>query len=196
MNKLFLSLTLLSAGCLNTFEELYIPENTALTTDAPNLTELASQIRFSAFRAFGYQQDGLDQFAIVLSSSYSPFVCSDDFYTHTNRVELSLLSEQEPAVGDIIPIDQFNGLLSADDFAENYFYLYAAVYENPSPNLEGTFEITELSENALSGVITAHLSGDSLSVLSSDIGFALDEVTFTLNVTSAPSCDYLLFENW
>jgi hypothetical protein len=188
MKKLFISLTFLSASCINDFEEIYISENTSLVTDVPRLAELASQVRFSGFSTYTIFRNGTQQHGIFVSSSYSPFACSGDLYNHTNHVGLSLVTAQEPAVGDILPIEEFNGRLSTVD-DEDFLSLYADVHTTASPDLEGTFEITEISGNSLSGVITAHLSGDSVSAYSSDQDFSPEEITFTLNITSAPSCN-------
>jgi hypothetical protein len=189
MKTAYLTLAMLFAGCLDTSEEIYFSENTVLTTDVPMLDAQTALIQYSGFHAYPYTEDGVDKFELYLDSSRSPFACSSTIYNSDNLINVRITTEQALVVGTILPIEDFWVRLASEDYTTNFF----AEFSGPaSPDSEGSLEITEATANSLSGIITARISGSALH-LNSDQEITPDEVNFTLNINSAPSCDSFVF---
>lgn len=189
MKTTYLALTVLFAGCIDISQDVYIPENTTLSTSTALLTEQAARIQFSSTYAYQYESEGVTHFNLVLRASISPFACSNDIQDYDNRFDIYIDTTEEPAVGDILPIGGLDATLISQDYST---YFHSNIYQAPNPDFAGSLEITALNEGSLSGIITARISGDSL-FFSDENNDTPEEVTFTMTLNEVPDCNSLFY---
>ena len=180
MKTASLSLALLFAGCLNNSQEVYVPQNTELSTNVEDFTALASQIQHAGFSTYKYLSGGVETFVISLRTSSSPFPCGADAHNQ-NYFDVELVSQRELSAGGSFLVRGFEANLIAQD---DFFSAFA--YEAPDSQLQGSLSIIDIDSDSFTGVLDLRVSSELFDGYTGQI---FGDVLFSLALIDVPTCD-------